>query len=463
MSKDWIFDAPGGVADFRDPSRWDAAMRKETQNIVFGLVSSALEKNEPTPEEIEANRDQISYVDPTVTDIPNDAETIPVQAWSGFPRAVKRRVPWKDLPHAADDPDGIYRAVEHLGDEDFQPGVFVDQHDRVLHLPVRDRQDEYLEWAAVRNDDNEITKLTFVAEGYDYYSELFDSDEQRVLDLYKEATGLSSLKVDDLRAKNGVYRRLTDGRRTIVAEPGGFNPRNGYNINPGIVHLSHRANSLGAEINLAGVSAIARRDATGKTLDETKPERLMCCNKGGDPNRNSDPSISAQAYKQVLDGYRYTLANPLGLYIAGIEGGLCLPDDANSPVPQEWWKVVRGRDLWDASKSRVLRLELQIPESEKLTISDLIASGNKVTYEGQIAELLSVHLFITRWKRAGAGIGLIVKCLRTCCRQQGGEQLIYSKGSCVAGYDLAFPDLLPAKVTPATVKANPFVAKSFKR
>ncbi len=453
MSTDWIFDAPGGVTDFRNPQNWDDVMRGEAQEIVRVLVGSALDKDDPNAAEIEANRDAVGYVDPTVTQVPADAETIAVESWGGFPRAVKRRAPWLGLPHSDDDPDGSYRAVEHLGDEDHRPGVFSDRHDRVLHLPVRDRQDEYLEWAAVRDGNNNITKLTFVAEGYDYYSALFDTDEERVLDLYKEATGLSSLKVDDLRAKDGIYRRYMDGGRETVADPGGFNPRNRFNINPGIVHLSHRANSLGAEINLAGVSAIARKDAMGKTLDETDPERLLCCNKGGNPNRNSDPLISAQAYKQVLDGYRYTLANPVGLYISAIEDGLTLPDDANTPIPQDWWKVVRGHDLWDIKKSRVLRVELVVPKSEKLTISDLLIGGNKVAYAGQIAELLSVHLFVTRWKRSG-GIGPIVKCLATCCRQHGGQQLQLSDGGCAQGYDLAFPDLLPAKAAPALMLAT---------
>lgn len=463
MSNDWTFDAPGGVMDFRDPQNWDTAMRGEAQEIVRILVGSALDKDEPTPDEVEANRDAMGYVDPTVTEVPADAETIAVEAWGGFPRAVKRRAPWKDFPFSEDDPDGSYRAVEHLGDEDHRPGVFIDKHDRLLHLQVRDRQDEYLEWAAARNGDNKLTKLTFVAEGYDYYSALFDTDEERVLDLYKEATGLSSLKVDDLRAKNGIYRRYTDGRLETVASPGGFNPRNRFNINPGIVHLSHRANSLGAEINLAGVSAIARKDATGKTLDETDPERLLCCNEGGNPNRNSDPLISAQAYKQVLDGFRYTLANPVGLYIAAIEDGLTLPDDANTPVPQDWWKVVRGHDLWDIKKSRVLRVELQIPKAEKLTISDLLIGGNPVAYAGQVAELLSVHLFVTRWKRAGGGIGPIVKCLATCCREHGGQRLRLSDGTCADGYDLAFPDLLPAKPAQKAIAAKFPLSKLRKR
>lgn len=445
MANTWMFGAPGGVKDFVDPSKWDAAMRHEAQEIVKILVGSALNKNKPSDAEIEAHRESLGYVDPTVTEVPKDAQTVPVQAWGGFPRAVKRRGPWTEFAPQDDDPDGNYRAVEHLGDEDHHPGVFKDAHGHVLHLPVRDRQDEYLEWAAVRNAQNKITKLTFVAEGYDYYSTLFKTDAERVRQLYEDATGLKSLKVDDLRAKDGIYRYRTDGEREEIAAPGDFNPRNRFNIDPGIVHLSHRANSLGAEINLAGVSAIARRDGSGKTLDQTDPERLLCCNAGGDPNRNSDPLISAQAYTQVLEGYRYTLANPVGLYIAAIENGLTVPDDAGTPVPKDWWKVVRGHDLWDPQISRVLRVELEIPAREKLTISDLRIGGSPVAYAGQVAELLSVHLFVTRWKRAEPGIGPIVDCLATCCRQKGGSQLFPTARPCPQGYEAAFPDLLPVR------------------
>jgi len=460
---DWIFGAPSSVTDFRNPMNWHAAMLKETEGIIKILVGFALNKDPDTvtSDEIAAIRDSLAYVDPTETALPESAESIPVQAWGGFPRAVQRRAPWKEFPPTATDADGNYRAVEHLGDEDHRSGVFIDRHDRVLHLPVRDRQDEYLEWAARRDRDGKIVKLSFVAEGYDYYSALFDADEQRVLDLYKEFTGLSSLKVDDLRAPGGVYRRYSDGRLETVAEPGGFNPRNRFNINPGIVHLSHRANSLGAEVNLAGVSAIARKNAKGVTLDGKDPERLLCCNEGGNPNRNSDPLISAQAYAQVLEGYRYTLANPIGLYIAGVEeAGLLLPDNATK-VPRDWWKVRRGQDLWDNTKSRVLHLDLEIPASEKLTISDLLVGGNPVQYAGQIAELLSVHLFITRWKRGDSSVGPIVSCSATCCRKHGGQQLKLSDGTCDAGFDPAFPDLLPSKAaaTPVSTASSQILNK----
>lgn len=457
----WTFDAPGGMKDFSDPTKWHDAMQKEANDIVQILVGSALgiDADAVTQEDIDAHQASLSYANPTVSPPPPEAETIPVQPWNGFPRAVRRRAPWKQYPSLPSDIDGSYRAVEHLGEDDFAPGVFIDRHDRVLHLPVRHRQDEYLEWVAQRDGNGNIIKLTFVAEGYDYYASLFKSDPDRVVELYSAATGLDKLKADDLRAVNGVYRRLTDGRVKTVVEPGDFNPRNRFNIHPGIVHLSHQANSLGAEINLAGVSAIARRDGSGQMIDGLDSERLLCCNAGGNPNRNSDPLISAQAYAQVLGGYRYTLANPVGLYISGVdEASLLLPDNSTS-IPREWWNVSRGHDLWDNTASRVLRLELEIPAHEKLTISDLLIGGDPVKYPGQIAELLSVHLFVTRWPRGDGGIGPVVDCLATCCREQGKQKLEFSEdGGCSPGYDLAFPGLLkpaaPALMRPSLLSIS---------
>lgn len=450
---DWIFDAPGGLKDFRDPNDWHQAMQNEARDIIKILVASSLGVDEPTDYQIEAERDKLAYVDPTRTAPPANAETINIQPWNGFPRAVSRKAPWKEYPATDGDPEGNYRAVEHLGEEDHRPGIFVDRHDRVLNLPVRDRQDEYLEWTARRDGQGRITKITFVAEGYDYFSELFTHDEGRVLELYKEFTGLSALKVDDLRAKDGIYRRLRDGSTLPISEPGGFNPRNRYNINPGIVHLSHRANSLGAEVNLAGVSGIIRKKADGTRLDGTDAEKLLCCNRGGNPNRNSDPLISQQAYAQVLNSFRYTLADPVGLYIAGIEdSGLLLPDN-KTKVPRDWWTVVRGSDLWDPSASRVLRLEFEVPVKENLTIEDLLIGGSKILFPGQVAELLSVHLFVTRWRRGDASVGPEVKCDATCCRK--GDQLEVTVGGCSDGFQPAFPDLLAAKSTVVAAATNP--------
>jgi hypothetical protein len=41
----WIFDAPGGVHDFRDPMNWHNVMAAEARGIVHDLVGAVLGKD----------------------------------------------------------------------------------------------------------------------------------------------------------------------------------------------------------------------------------------------------------------------------------------------------------------------------------------------------------------------------------------------------------------------------------
>ena len=447
----WIYHQPGGLDDFPNPADWDKSMQANTTGIMLELASQVLGKpvDEINPDDVASLREQVAYADPIASPPPAGTETVPIQAWGGFPRGVKIQAPWTDFPPAPGDAQGIYRAVEHQGQEDFGGATLVDKDDNVLHLPVRDRQDEYLEWVARRDSNGKIIKITFVAEGYDYFQSLYESGkdgEKVVVDLYQRFTGVTTIQADDLRASNGITVRYPKGQQEEISKPGGFNPRNRFNLNPGIVHLSHKANALGAEVILAGVSGLARKNVAGAVIDGADPQRLLCCNDGGEPTRNSDPLISQQAYAQVMQGYKYTLADPVGLYIANIEDGLLLPDNKTA-VPRDWWTVVRGEgDPWNPAASRILRLELAPPAGDRNTISDLFIDGAQVLYPGQIAELLNVHLFVTRWKRAIAGTGPVVPCLATCCRRIGTETLVTTTGSCAAqGYELAYPGLIPAQ------------------
>lgn len=445
----WYFDTPAGVRDFTDPSKWHETMAKASQDIVLDLVATVLNKDprDVTEAEVQQIAPDLGYVDPVSIPLTSAGETLAIAPWPAFPRAVVRRGPWTEFPHQPEDPQGNYRAAEHIGDEDHRAGVFEDKHGAVLDLPARDRQDEYLEWAVRRDLNGKLIKVIFVAEGYDYYSELFKHDEAKVVDLYQEFTGIKSITADQLRAPRGIIRRLEDGRAYQVAEEGGFNPRNRFNLDPGIVHLSHRANSLGAEINLAGVSGILRSMADGTVLSGADPEELLCCCQGGSPNRNSDPLISAQAYAQVKNGYRYTLANPVGLYIAGADHDRVQTKDGE-PLTNEWWTEIRGdgfrkpQDITNKD-SRVLRLELAPPPGSNLTLEDLEVDGVPVRFAGQLANLILVHLFVTRWERSTQGeMGPKVPCIGTCCRKTGTSQLAITEGKCPTGYQLAFPGLL---------------------
>jgi hypothetical protein len=447
----WNFDQPGNVNDFSDPAVWHKQLTAVSGEIIQSLAAEILGKGPEdviTDDEVESLRDRIGYVDPTKEEPPASAETTNIQAWGGFPRAVERRN-WSDIINDRfdpNDPTGRYRAVEMLGDEDHREGVFVDRSNNRLELPVRHRQDEYLEWA-VANDGRSIA---FVSEGYDYFASLFSKNPQRVVDLYHEFTGDESITADDLIARQGVYRLSMDGERIEeVVKPGEFNPRNIHNIKQGIVHLSHRANSLSAEVFLAGTSALARTKADGNLLSGDDAEELLCCNLGGGPNRNSDPIISQAGYRLILNEKRYTLANPVGLYIADVDFDALLLPNNEDPVPRDWWHAVRGEGFGDPRSSRVLRLELRIPQTETfngrpLRLSDLKIGGGNLAYPGQVAELIKVHLFVTFWDRSGSGSGPNTPCIGTCCKRVGTPLLFATDIGCKRPQTDAFPGLIGA-------------------
>jgi hypothetical protein len=115
---------------------------------------------------------------------------------------------------------------------------------------------------------------------------------------------------------------------------------------------------------------------------------------------------------------------------------------------------VRGHELWNSAKSRVLRLELEVPSGEGIVLGDLFVDGSPLRYGGQLAQLLSVHLFVTRWPRTDNSIGPVVGCDATCCRRIGTQELgINPSGKCPQGYELAFDDLVsPEPISPVSLE-----------
>ena len=56
------------------------------------------------------------------------------------------------------------------------------------------------------------------------------------------------------------------------------------------MHLTQRANTLGAEINLAARATVLRRDHAGNRITDAR--RLISSSAFGSPDRSSDPNIS---------------------------------------------------------------------------------------------------------------------------------------------------------------------------
>ena len=266
--------------------------------------------------------------------------------WDGFPEAVGKRFRG----------NARYAESQHLGHEDWfgfdlpdLPIVDVDTGAEVdIDCRVRDRQDEYLEWHA-REVDGVLRSITFVCEGYDYYEFLFRQGAQgreHVAQRYRACTGDPSITPEDLEAPASLGFSLPGGRIERFVEKGDFNPRNRFNRENGIVHLSHRANSLAAEVRLAVTSALPRVDANDELVHGGDPKRLLCCTLAGEPSRSSDANIAAGAYLAVTDPeapQRFTLTDPIGLYIADFAYSSLQHADGE-PASRDYWTVTRGKD-----------------------------------------------------------------------------------------------------------------------
>lgn len=255
-------------------------------------------------------------------------------------------------------------------------------------------QDEYCEWHVTRQGDGKITKVTFVSEPPEYWQALFgdrlldlngkpfefDGDPNLVLDLYRELLGTNEVKLDDLVCQ---YDYVNDDNN-IMYPKHGYNPYNVWNTQRGAVHLTHPANSITAEIQLAADATILRaRD--GRLV--TDPSDLIICSNYGGTNRNSDPTIGASVNELAALGMRLTLRNPVGLYMHHIDlTPFQTPD--KEMITADYFTVLRG----DADHNLIERAVFTVPPGHDFTVSDLTVSGVPLQFGSQIAEHITVQL-----------------------------------------------------------------------
>lgn len=226
-------------------------------------------------------------------------------------------------------------------------------------------QDEYLEWH-VKRSGGKIVSVQFTCEGWDYYEFLGREAPAKLLELYR--TFISpAVQRSDLFISNR-YQRL-----------------NRFNTTEGAMHLTHSANNLFAEVFLAASATVRRRNPAGGEHTQAIP--LIRCAEYGAENRNSDPAIGAAVNSLARAGRMITLANPIGLYIAGFDGsGFQLPD--GSPAGQ-FFRVLRG------ALPQALRAEYRLSpqlEAQGLTVSDVTIGGAPIQFGGQIAQRITMKL-----------------------------------------------------------------------
>jgi hypothetical protein len=146
----------------------------------------------------------------------------------------------------------------------------------------------------------------------------------------------------------------------VVADKGDYNPLNVWTTSKGIMHLTHPANTLGAEVNLAKDASSARDcDALPPpTPAEPSAEvRRIACGQYGGINRSSDPLIGLGVGDIINAGLKLSLTDPVGLYIAKCD--LASLKGPNGEAVANAMTVVRGQD--DANEPRMVRVRIEAP------------------------------------------------------------------------------------------------------
>ena len=170
---------------------------------------------------------------------------------------------------------------------------------------------------------------------------------------------------------------------------------------------------------VVGRAAVLRKDSRNRPVDDA--EALVCCSGFGEPNRSSDPTIGAGVNGLVRDGLSVSLADPLGLYMAGINAGAF-----QGPTGEDMsgaWRVDRG----DAATQRILRATFAAPAG--LTVDQVLAAGIPIAYGGQIAD--EVQMIVTALaKRIHASPPARKRCVTRCCenRDRPGVVTVVDRG-----------------------------------
>jgi hypothetical protein len=311
--------------------------------------------------------------------------------WSGFPRGLVVRygrdaaVELADLLVQWGDQDPLLSGDNPAGYRD--EGTITGSSGTPLQYYYRP-QDEYLEWHVDRDPRTQrITRVTFTCEARDYWTFLAANDRDKAVELYQKYIS-PEVQPEDLLFSQNVRTPL-DGS----FKRGEYNPWNAWNTIYGAMHLTHPANTLGAEITLAAAGTIPRKGFGTTYLSD--PARLICCSAFGGENRSSDPQIGSSVNKLMQLGAQVSLQIPVALYIDSYDEN-CVTDDRGKPLPS-FWRVLRGqKGIVGKRPSRILRLAFEIPQGEaRFRNSEVFVDGKPLSRGGQLATHVHMKLIGT--------------------------------------------------------------------
>lgn len=424
MSK---FRAPAdiGAIDFnRIEVKDSVALAEAWDKKINGYIVGFDENGEHSEGAIELSP---NYFDPRVTVPVGQPVKIP---WNGFPRAIDRfhRVLADPTPAKLAQAEATADVlVERLfwwqeGDDgrpyvtsiEAQALSTLDATPAALARRLRSgsgsgpeitisnrQQDEYVEWHADYDASGRLVRLSFTSEPPEYWDTLAAKEPKAVLAIYKELVG-TQVQMEDLFFPQDVFVYGADksGNRQWLKlyKAKTYNRFNKWNTSDGVVHLTHGANTLGAEVNLAAraanVYATDSKPADPSFDADPALTRIACAGYGG-INRSSDPNIGEQVGLQVAAGKRVSLTDPIGLYIADVDIGSLQRKKADGtwvPVTRaEVLTVVRGQDGGDFP--RILHFKLAGPADGSWTLADCRFEQRPLERGGQVARKIAMVIY----------------------------------------------------------------------
>ena len=421
-----LLQAPAGLDDFDET---EAGLRTAFQKLWNDKDGSYLGAYVATAAKLP------NYIDPR--DKPPEGDPTPVP-WNGFPKLMSRwfgdetsddareqaeagadalatLVYW--LQPSADDPDKFSLKscsphqlpyfAEIYGKHVLQlarPRRLVNP-DGTLGAEIVEKhrqQDEYCEWHAETDANGKLLSLTFTAEPPDYWMALAEVSRDKVVRLYQKLVS-PQVREEDLFFQAPVaaigINRHGKVSWTIVAEKNEYNPLNVWTTSKGIMHLTHPANTLGAEVNLAkDASKVRDCDALPPpTPAEPSAElRRIACAQYGGINRSSDPLIGLGVGDVVNAGIKLSLTDPVGLYIAKCDLTSLKGPKGEAIVGAV--SVVRGRD--DINEPSMLRIRVETPSGLAFKLGDCTLANRPLRRGGQVARLITMALYVQTYTDA---------------------------------------------------------------
>lgn len=427
------FSPPGYLDDFSPLmlTQWSAA------------VSGWVDENIALAQSKVARGDQVQFYNETKVDVGPPIDQ--VIGWNALPGTFRNR--W-GREMALDLAEQILPLTRRMDG----PGEYFagDLWNGLFYRP----QDEYCEWHVTRNDQGQITRVTFTSEPPEYWQAMhgdelpdmsgnatypFAGDQTLLLELYREYVS-PEVQLADLECSDD-FIDYSDPTNPITIYPkGSYNPYNRWNTTGGIMHLTHPANSLSAEINL-GVLATVLRTSYGRPVID--PEALISCAAYGGLSRASDPTIGSTVNELAALGAHVTLRNPVGLAMHHLDlAGFSTPH--GEPVDASFFQVLRGNQ----ELGLIERAIFEVPAGEGFTVSDCTIGGIPITRGSQIAE----HMVVNIVGRA-SGLGTFGNIPMSCSAaswqdDQQANWLVYGQGqqtsSPVSQQAFAYPPATPA-------------------